>query len=636
MICRRYETEAIIDHLFYHKNVAPFMATRLIQRLTTSNPSPRYVSTVANAFKAGAYNGVTYSGRYGDIAATIAAVLLDREAISPILDADPSHGGLREPLLKLFHLMRSMEYVSEDQREIEINTPIGQTVYESPTVFSFFKPEYMPAGAAYEALLLSPEAQLATAPNLINFLNGATSLIRNGLASCEGGFGEPSSCPSGEANLPRMDGYLTWQPASPSVTATIEGLDLLLTGGRLEEHTKRVLAAAYNDTFSATGSHHRALQLAQEVMMATAEFSTTNDNLLRSIPRTTKEEVPYQGRDYKALVFLYLSGGVDSFSMLVPHSGCHNMSGAHDLYAEYSATRAIAKVDKNVLLQIDASGSNQTCQTFGLHPSLPFVRTQYSAGEAAFIANVGALVEPTTRASIEAKTATLPLSLFAHNVQTTAAFTVHAQSKISPGGIVGRILNVLERDGGYRTSSWSINGNKKILDGARPPWILDYRSGFVRWQRRKHSGDYMRALHANESNSPFGETIADKLISTIAGQQEMSDLLDGATLSTSFNVKSKLELMFQQVAKVIKTRNERQAERDVFFISIGGWDMHNEVVEALETKLEQVDKAVQLFVGEMRLQGVWDSVVIQQASEFGRNLASNARGTDHGCELRGI
>uniref|UniRef100_A0A7S3FA23 DUF1501 domain-containing protein n=1 Tax=Haptolina ericina TaxID=156174 RepID=A0A7S3FA23_9EUKA len=110
----------------------------------------------------------------------------------------------------------------------------------------------------------------------------------------------------------------------------------------------------------------------------------------------------------------------------------------------------------------------------------------------------------------------------------------------------------------------------------------------------------------------------------------MSDLLDGATLSTSFNVKSKLELMFQQVAKVIKTRNERQAERDVFFISIGGWDMHNEVVQALETKLEQVDKAVQLFVGEMRLQGVWDSVVIQQASEFGRNLASNARGTDHG------
>lgn len=118
----QYETEAVIDHLFYHKNVAPFIAIRLIQRLTTSNPSPRYVRAVTSAFRTGAYDGVTYSGRYGDLAATVAAIMLDREATSPILDADPSHGGMREPLIKLLHLMRSMEYVSEDGREIEINT----------------------------------------------------------------------------------------------------------------------------------------------------------------------------------------------------------------------------------------------------------------------------------------------------------------------------------------------------------------------------------------------------------------------------------------------------------------------------------------------------------------------------------
>lgn len=618
---------------------------------------------VTSAFKTGAYDRITYSGRYGDLAATVAAIVLDREATSPILDADPSHGGVREPLIKLFHLMRSMEYVSEDGREVEINTKcattnrthagplptavtlwltrlhvafdlsfgssVGQSVYESPTVFSFFLPEYMPSGAAYEAQLLSPEAQVATAPNLINFLNGATSLIRNGLVSCEGGFGARNQCPSGEANLPRADGYLTWQPKTRSAAETIEGLDLLLTAGRLEEHTKRVLTMAYNDTLVTTGSHERAMKLALEVLMATAEFGTTSDNPQRSKPRTPMPEVPFQSRPYKALVFLYLSGGVDSFNMLVPHSNCANESGANDLYAEYSATRAIAKVGKNQLLTIDASGSNQTCQTFGLHPALSFVRSQYTAGEAAFIANVGALVEPTTRAMIEAKTARLPLSLFAHNVQTTAAFTVHAQKKVARAGIIGNILNVLERDSGMRTSSWSINGNRKILDGARPPWVLHYGSGFVRWQRRDHSGFYMRELHTNESGSPFGETIADKLTSTIAGQREMSDLLNAATLSTSFS-NVMLELELQQVSKVIKTRDARQAERDIFFVSIGGWDMHNEVVEALQTKLEMVDSALRKFVSEMRAQGIWDSVVIQQSSEFGRNLASNARGTDHG------
>ena len=68
-----HEIEAVIDHLFWHKNVAPFIATRLIQRMTTSNPSPRYVRTVADAFRAGTYGGRSFLGVYGDLGATFAA-----------------------------------------------------------------------------------------------------------------------------------------------------------------------------------------------------------------------------------------------------------------------------------------------------------------------------------------------------------------------------------------------------------------------------------------------------------------------------------------------------------------------------------------------------------------------------------
>ena len=96
-----HQSEAMIDHLFNQPNVPFFISRHLIKRFTSSNPSPRYVRAVAEAFRTGAYAGVNYGGGYGDLAATVSAVLLDEEARSTTLDADPSHGKLREPLLKV-------------------------------------------------------------------------------------------------------------------------------------------------------------------------------------------------------------------------------------------------------------------------------------------------------------------------------------------------------------------------------------------------------------------------------------------------------------------------------------------------------------------------------------------------------
>lgn len=91
------ETDAVLDHLVTHPSTAPFVCKKLIQRLTSSNPSPRYVKEVATAFRSGEYGGRVYSGRYGDLGATVAAIFLDREARDATLDVDPSAGKLREP-----------------------------------------------------------------------------------------------------------------------------------------------------------------------------------------------------------------------------------------------------------------------------------------------------------------------------------------------------------------------------------------------------------------------------------------------------------------------------------------------------------------------------------------------------------
>ena len=187
-----YETEAVLDHLFFHDNTAPFVAHRLIQRFTSSNPSPRYVTAVADAFRTGTYGGTTYSGKYGDLGATIEAILRYREARNPMAVRDPHHGKLREPMVKLTHMFRAMEFVPKLGQEIEfatIHNMIGQEPYQAPSVFNFYLPSYQAPGAVEKALLTAPEAQLATAPFLVGYLNGLRSLIDNGLTNGYKGWG---------------------------------------------------------------------------------------------------------------------------------------------------------------------------------------------------------------------------------------------------------------------------------------------------------------------------------------------------------------------------------------------------------------------------------------------------------------
>lgn len=163
-----YETDALIDHIVGHGNTPLFICRLLIQRFTTSNPSPRYIQAAAEAFRTGTYNGVTYSGKYGDLSATIAAILLDREARSDVIEGDPSHGKLREPILKIMSLMRSMEYTSNDDQEIILSVEgAGQYPYKHGSVFNFYQPDYAPTGAISDNGLVSPESQLLDPPKYI-------------------------------------------------------------------------------------------------------------------------------------------------------------------------------------------------------------------------------------------------------------------------------------------------------------------------------------------------------------------------------------------------------------------------------------------------------------------------------------
>ena len=164
----QFETASVLDHYFHHDNTAPFIALRLIQRLVSSNPTPRFIEAVATAFRTGRYLSFG-TGQYGDLSSTIAAIFLDREARNILLDKDTSSGILREPILKVTSLMRSMNFVSNQRvtQLHELQKTIGQMAHSFQTVFSFFLPEFKLYGRIGEASLVLPEATILHTPNII-------------------------------------------------------------------------------------------------------------------------------------------------------------------------------------------------------------------------------------------------------------------------------------------------------------------------------------------------------------------------------------------------------------------------------------------------------------------------------------
>ena len=166
------DLEDALDNLFHHPNVGPFISRQLIQKLVTSNPSPSYVARVAARFDDDG------TGRRGNLAAVIRAILLDAEARA--VPASDTAGKLKEPLLRLTQLWRAYEAGSASGRiDVRRNFPggpseiFGQGPGQAPSVFNFFSPSYAPAGEVADRGLVAPEMQLATEylnTNVTNFL----------------------------------------------------------------------------------------------------------------------------------------------------------------------------------------------------------------------------------------------------------------------------------------------------------------------------------------------------------------------------------------------------------------------------------------------------------------------------------
>jgi len=149
------DLESLLNALMNQPTMAPFVSQQLIQHLVTSNPSPAYIERVAEVF----HNNGT--GVAGDMQAVITAILLDPEARAgddrqaPV---NPTFGHMREPVLFMANILRGLNATLGASSAIYNQaTEMGQQLFYSPSVFSYFSPLYRT-----EKGLLGPEFQLYT------------------------------------------------------------------------------------------------------------------------------------------------------------------------------------------------------------------------------------------------------------------------------------------------------------------------------------------------------------------------------------------------------------------------------------------------------------------------------------------
>ncbi|HZN54142.1 MAG TPA: DUF1501 domain-containing protein [Candidatus Polarisedimenticolaceae bacterium] len=333
------------------------------------------------------------------------------------------------------------------------------------------------------------------------------------------------------------------------------------------------------------------------------------------------------GEDYRALVCLFLSGGIDSFNLLVPTSDPQ--------YQEYATVRGDLALPQASLLPILPATSDG--RAYGLHPGVVELQQLFGQQRLALVANVGTLVEPTTLAQFRNGSVALPLGLFSHSDQQ-----MHWQSSIpdrrSPIGWAGRIADILETGNCNPNISMNISlsgmniwqtgrvTNHYTITENGSEGLWDYGELSPGAVIRTQAVDGLLGLHYQHL---FEKTFAARMRGAIDAHLDFSSAIAGVPpLATVFS-NTGLSRKFRMIALTIAARQALCMKRQTFFVEVGGWDHHDEVILNQAAMLPVISRALAEFQAALVELDVVDQVTTFTASDFGRTLSSNGRGSDH-------
>ncbi|QDL54910.1 DUF1501 domain-containing protein [Rhodoferax aquaticus] len=356
-------------------------------------------------------------------------------------------------------------------------------------------------------------------------------------------------------------------------------------------------------------------------------------------------------QDYKALVCVFLYGGNDYANTVVTYDEAS--------YAQYATVRggggeagggiALARPDLAATVlkpRLALPGGRQ----YALHPAMKAMADLFNAGHAAVQLNVGPLVVPLTReqyASPDRKKYPLPPKLFSHNDQQSVWQSSSPEgSTVGWGGHLGDLAL-----GGNAKSLFtcvSVTGNAVFLSGEQALQYQVSTQGAVRIRCATDAAVYgspaVKNLISQMITQPSTHMLEHEytritqrareaeghIAAALALSQPGTGASAGSPLATEFPTANPLADQLKMVARLIKGRSVLGNKRQVFLVSLGGFDLHDNLIAQQPVLLGRVSEAMAAFYRATVEMGVADSVTTFTASDFGRTLTSNGDGSDHG------
>lgn len=352
------------------------------------------------------------------------------------------------------------------------------------------------------------------------------------------------------------------------------------------------------------------------------------------------EAAAFTATDYKALVCVFLYGGNDYANTVITYDD--------DSYNKYATIRggsgqsgggiAIAKAGLAATL-LNPTTALAAGRQYALHPAMTGLAGLFNAGKAAVQLNVGPLVVPLTRAQYSNSNRALyplPPKLFSHNDQQSVWQSSSPEgSTVGWGGNLGDLA--LSSNGNSLFTCISVTGNAVFLSGDSALSYQVSTGGAIAINGVKSnvygSSAVRGALTAliQQTSPQVLENEYNRVTTrAITAESQITAGLAGVTLATAFPANNSLADQLKMVARLIGARSTLGTKRQVFMVSLGGFDLHDNLISQQPTLMKRVSEAMSAFYDATVELGVADKVTAFTASDFGRTLSSNGDGSDHG------
>ncbi|HSJ03972.1 MAG: DUF1501 domain-containing protein [Verrucomicrobium sp.] len=343
--------------------------------------------------------------------------------------------------------------------------------------------------------------------------------------------------------------------------------------------------------------------------------------------------------DYRTLVCIFLQGGNDSFNWLVPRDSRH---------AIYSTSRDNLALPLSSLRALDQSGGDG--QLYGVHPNCPGLQEMFNGlggdsakRRAAWVANVGTLIAPVTKAQYLAESMPLPRSLFSHSDQIDQWQTSVPQGMTQLTGWAGRAADVLHStaNGSSFSMNLSLAGNNVLQVGNQTTQFVVTEQGALTFTGSdvwdvNHYHRIKNAAHRSIIQQQYSSLVQESFTQLTRGSIELQEYFlqqfnsySDSNVAAHFPSGNYLASQFRAAAKMIGLRQALGLHRQTIFLGFGGWDHHSELLTSQAPMLSMLDGALSGFQRALETMGLQDSVITFSSSDFSRTLRSNGRGSDH-------